>query len=122
MCACVCVYARVCVFSSVLHELFQVLHVVVLRHLDVVLRPIVGATPPPHRLTRHLDAEKREFIVAWVSHLFQKPAAGQRRAQPVAIRAARVPGVAVSVHRSVAEFVRAVPCNFLGPEADRWIN
>lgn len=49
---------------SVLHELLQVLHVVVLRHLDVVLRPIVGAPPPPRRLARHLDAEQREFIVA----------------------------------------------------------
>lgn len=99
-----------------MHEFFQVLRIFVLRHLDIVLRPIVGAPPSSHHFARHLYAEQREFIVARVSHLFQQSTAGQRRTQSVAIRAARVPGVAISVHRSIAELVRAVPRDFLGPE------
>lgn len=65
---------------SVLHELLQVLHIVVLRQLGVVVWPTVGAPPSPHQLARHLDAEQREFIVARVSYLFQQSTAGQRRA------------------------------------------
>lgn len=42
---------------SVLHELLQVLRIIVLRHLDVVVWPIVGAPSSPHQLARHLDAE-----------------------------------------------------------------
>lgn len=109
-------YVCVCV-CSVLHEFLQVFHIIVFRHLDiVVLRLAVDTPPSPPHLARHLDAEKREFIVARISHLFQQPTASQRRAQSVAIRAARVPGVAISVHRAIPKLVRAMPRDFLGPK------
>ena len=67
-------------------------------------------------LTRHLDAEQGELLGAGVAHLLEETAAGQRRAQPIAVRAAGVPGVAVGVHRSVAKCVRAMPDYLLRPE------
>lgn len=68
-------------------------------------------------LTRHLYAQHCEGLVAREALLPQQLVCrqqGRRQTQP--LRAVRVPGVAVELHRSLTRYQRPVPHVLLGPE------